>query len=104
MFNFDLAFDHNSSNEQLYINAVRPIIEAAFNRARVTCFAYGQTGSGKTYTMLGDPERQVPGMYLLASHDIFTMLLQVICPLITVRILRSRSACLLFRNILRKTF
>lgn len=55
-FNFDLAFGELVTNDQLYMSAVRPIIEAAFNRAKVTCFAYGQTGSGKTYTMLGDPD------------------------------------------------
>ncbi|CAD8174640.1 unnamed protein product [Paramecium octaurelia] len=73
-FNFDLAFNQNHSNEQVYINAVRPIIRAAFQRAKVTCFAYGQTGSGKTYTMIGDIERQIPGMYLLAGQDIFQII------------------------------
>ncbi|CAK76846.1 unnamed protein product (macronuclear) [Paramecium tetraurelia] len=73
-FNFDLTFNQNHSNEQVYINAVRPIIRAAFQRAKVTCFAYGQTGSGKTYTMIGDIERQVPGMYLLAGQDIFQII------------------------------
>ena len=29
------------------------MVDAAFSRAKVTCFAYGQTGSGKTYTMMG---------------------------------------------------
>ncbi|CAD8207450.1 unnamed protein product [Paramecium octaurelia] len=76
MFNFDLAFDQNASNQQVYLNAVRPIIEAAFNKARVTCFAYGQTGSGKTHTMLGDVEKQIPGMYILAANDIFQLLQQ----------------------------
>ncbi len=56
------------------MKAVRPIIEAAFNKYRVTCFAYGQTGSGKTYTMLGDPDCNVPGLYLLATHDLFAIL------------------------------
>lgn len=31
-------------------------------------------GSGKTYTMLGDQEKGVPGLYLLASYDIFGFL------------------------------
>ena len=55
-FNFDLAIDQGVSNEEIYMKAVRPILEAAFNKYRVTCFAYGQTGSGKTFTMLGDPD------------------------------------------------
>ncbi|CAK90089.1 unnamed protein product (macronuclear) [Paramecium tetraurelia] len=73
-FNFDAAFDENTTNEQLYLQIVRPIVEAAFNKAKVTCFAYGQTGSGKTYTMLGDYQERVPGLYLLAAYDIFCLL------------------------------
>lgn len=45
------------------------MISAAFEGSNITCFAYGQTGSGKTYTMLG--ESRIPGLYLLASNDIF---------------------------------
>jgi kinesin family protein 2/24 len=41
--------------------------------AKVTCFAYGQTGSGKTYTMNGDPQNKVAGLYVLGAHDIFSM-------------------------------
>lgn len=46
-------------------------MHSAFQGARVTCFAYGQTGSGKTYTMNGDPTNRVPGLYILAAHDLF---------------------------------
>lgn len=31
-------------------------------------------GSGKTHTMLGSAANRVPGMYVLASHDIFKAL------------------------------
>ena len=72
-FNFDLAFDELVTNEQIYLQTVRPMIEAAFHKIKVTCFAYGQTGSGKTFTMMGN-RRQIPGLYLLAAYDIFTLL------------------------------
>ena len=72
-FNFDLAFDENITNEQIYLQTVRPMIEAAFHKTKVTCFAYGQTGSGKTFTMMGN-KRQIPGLYLLAAYDIFSLL------------------------------
>jgi kinesin family protein 2/24 len=39
-----------------------------------TVFAYGQTGSGKTHTMMGNPKKEVNGMYLLAARDIFHLL------------------------------
>jgi kinesin family protein 2/24 len=51
-------------------------VESAYDGAKVTCFAYGQTGSGKTYTMLGDGNK-IPGLYLLAAHDIFELLKRV---------------------------
>ena len=72
-FIFDNAFDQNSTNEEIYISTIRPMIEAAFNKTKVTCFAYGQTGSGKTFTMMGSTNK-IPGMYLLASYDIFSLL------------------------------
>ncbi len=55
------------------------MVDAAFNRAKITCFAYGQTGSGKTYTMIGTAngkELVNPGLYLLCAHDIFSYLEQ----------------------------
>ncbi len=72
-FIFDNAFDQNTTNEEIYISTIRPMIEAAFNKTKVTCFAYGQTGSGKTFTMMGSSNK-IPGMYLLASYDIFSLL------------------------------
>jgi kinesin family protein 2/24 len=56
---------------------IRPLVDALFNKAKVTCFAYGQTGSGKTYTMMGDSANnnvETPGLYLLAAQDIFECL------------------------------
>eukprot|EP00826_Nyctotherus_ovalis_P038941 TRINITY_DN3695_c0_g2_i3.p1 TRINITY_DN3695_c0_g2~~TRINITY_DN3695_c0_g2_i3.p1 ORF type:complete len:318 (+),score=75.23 TRINITY_DN3695_c0_g2_i3:73-1026(+) len=73
LFVFDQVFDENVSNEQLYIESVQPLVEAAFTGIKVTCFAYGQTGSGKTFTMMGTQKEEsfVPGMFLLAASDIF---------------------------------
>lgn len=68
--------DESISNQELYINSVQPLISAALNGTRVTCFAYGQTGSGKTYTMMGmqKKDQMIPGLFLLASDDIFNRL------------------------------
>jgi len=55
--------------------------------------------------MLGDPERQIPGMYLLASHDIFS-LIQKVFPmniLLIARILLIKCGCLLLWNLLWET-
>ena len=79
-FTFDRAYGDNSTNELIYQEMLKPMIEAAFNKTKITCFAYGQTGSGKTYTMLGnnhiknDTGPQVPGLYLLSCIDVFNFL------------------------------
>lgn len=72
-FNFDNAFGEDSNNEEVYEHVVRPIVFAAFHKAKVTCFAYGQTGSGKTFTMMGDFGKNIPGLYLLATEDLFAI-------------------------------
>ena len=68
-FTFDGVYSEETSNQELYISAIQPIVQAAFQGAKVTCFAYGQTGSGKTFTMMG--EGSIPGLYLLAASDLF---------------------------------
>ena len=79
-FTFDRAYGDNSSNQTIYNEMLKPMIEAAFNKTKITCFAFGQTGSGKTYTMLGnnhiknDNGPQVPGLYLLSCIDLFNFL------------------------------
>ena len=72
-FTFDEVFHEGTSNEELYVRAVQPLISATFEGAKTTVFAYGQTGSGKTHTMMG-LEEGPPGMYLLAANDIFSLL------------------------------
>ena len=74
LFSFDAVFSEKQSNEELYHSLVQPLVASAFDRTKITCFAYGQTGSGKTYTMMGNLEARIPGLYFLAARDIFTML------------------------------
>ncbi|XP_062577670.1 uncharacterized protein LOC134239507 [Saccostrea cucullata] len=71
-FIFDEVFDEACGNEDVYIRAARPLINCIFEGGSATCFAYGQTGAGKTHTMIGS--REIPGLYLLASHDIFSII------------------------------
>lgn len=70
-FQFDYAFDENCDNEYVYRCTARPLVPFVVNGGLATCFAFGQTGSGKTHTMLGKPDHNIPGMYVLASQDIF---------------------------------
>ena len=73
-FTFDGTFSENESNNEVYLKLVRPLVAEAFQGSKITCFAYGQTGSGKTFTMMGSTETGVPGLYLLATQDIFALL------------------------------
>lgn len=63
-FNFDHTFHEHSTNEDVYIRTVMPLVGYAFqHKGRGTCFAYGQTGSGKTFTM--------SSIQRLVARDIF---------------------------------
>ena len=80
-FTFDNVYSEDSSNQEIYLETVRPMIEAAFKtKAKITCFAYGQTGSGKTHTMMGpatnlsNGQVSIPGLYLLSGFDLFNLL------------------------------
>ncbi len=46
-FEFDHTFHEDNSTDDIYFNAVQPLIEFVLNGGRATVFAYGQTGSGK---------------------------------------------------------
>lgn len=63
---------------KIYLQIVRPMIESAFKKIKITCFAYGQTGSGKTFTMMGNgscqSDNSIPGLYLFSAFDIFNLL------------------------------
>ncbi|KAL6443574.1 hypothetical protein ACFW04_001608 [Cataglyphis niger] len=68
-FQFDHIFDTSASNNDVFNNIVKPIVDAAVNGFNGTVFAYGQTSSGKTYTMMGTLEE--PGIIPLAVEYMF---------------------------------
>jgi kinesin family protein 5 len=60
-YNFDRVFDPNSTQREVYDEAIVPIIESVLEGFNGTVLAYGQTSSGKTHTMtgnIGSPEMQ----------------------------------------------
>ncbi|XP_041085084.1 kinesin-like protein KIF19 isoform X2 [Polyodon spathula] len=68
-FMFDVAFDHSSTQEEVYVATTKNLIAGVVSGYNATVFAYGPTGAGKTYTMLGlDSE---PGIYILTLNDLF---------------------------------
>ena len=45
-FAFDVVFDHDCSQDQVYDRCARPLIKSVLNGINATIFAYGATGSG----------------------------------------------------------
>ncbi|XP_075080362.1 kinesin-like protein KIN12A isoform X1 [Nicotiana tabacum] len=58
-FNFDMVFDSNSTQEDIFQSVGAPLVKDALAGYNTSLLAYGQTGSGKTYTMWGPPSSMV---------------------------------------------
>ncbi|PON84175.1 Kinesin-like protein [Trema orientale] len=57
-FAFDKVFGPASQQQELYDQAVSPIVYEVLEGYNCTIFAYGQTGTGKTYTMEGGARKK----------------------------------------------
>jgi kinesin family protein 6/9 len=55
-FKFDKIFDCPTTQEQIFNEVAKDVIDSAIDGYNGTIFAYGQTGSGKTYTITGGVE------------------------------------------------
>uniref|UniRef100_UPI00358EB687 kinesin-like protein KIF19 n=1 Tax=Myxine glutinosa TaxID=7769 RepID=UPI00358EB687 len=66
---FDVAFDSNATQEDVYISTTKELIDGVIAGYNATVFAYGATGAGKTYTMLGTDSE--PGIYVRTLNDLF---------------------------------
>uniref|UniRef100_A0A1B6CIN5 Kinesin-like protein n=1 Tax=Clastoptera arizonana TaxID=38151 RepID=A0A1B6CIN5_9HEMI len=53
-FTFDVIFDTDSKQVDVYNETARPIVEKVLAGYNGTILAYGQTGTGKTFTMEGN--------------------------------------------------
>ncbi|XP_043712622.1 kinesin-like protein KIN-7D, mitochondrial isoform X2 [Telopea speciosissima] len=69
---FDRVFGPDTTSQQVYDVAARPVVKAAMEGVNGTVFAYGVTSSGKTHTMHGD--QNSPGVIPLAIKDVFSMI------------------------------
>lgn len=56
-FTFDAAYGNRSTQNDLYMKSVTPLVESCIEGYNATILAYGQTGSGKTHTVLGQTEQ-----------------------------------------------
>ncbi|KAI0764505.1 kinesin-domain-containing protein [Trametes elegans] len=66
---FTSCYDELSTQDEIFENDVKPLINLAFSGMTVTVFAYGVTSSGKTHTMQGS--KQQPGIIPRAVQEIF---------------------------------
>ncbi|KAG0229051.1 Kinesin-like protein kif15 [Actinomortierella wolfii] len=57
MFTYDCVGDETTTQEQVFNDVGKRIVEQCVQGYNGTIFAYGQTGSGKTYTMQGPTPR-----------------------------------------------
>lgn len=73
-FHFDKLFGEGATQEMVYENVGRPIVNDVLNGYHGTVLAYGQTGSGKTYCMFGPHGQhgpEVQGLVPRAAQQIF---------------------------------
>ncbi|XP_058066317.1 kinesin-like protein KIF13A [Anopheles bellator] len=57
-YSTDAGAPHFASQELVFDNVGRDILENAFQGYNACIFAYGQTGSGKSYTMMGNQDNK----------------------------------------------
>ncbi|XP_076221795.1 uncharacterized protein LOC116429588 [Nomia melanderi] len=57
-YSFFRVFEESASQEDVFENVARPVMESALDGYNGTIFAYGQTASGKTYSIIGDQGRR----------------------------------------------
>ncbi|XP_061559128.1 kinesin-like protein KIF18A isoform X3 [Phycodurus eques] len=68
-FVFDHVFGENSTQDDIFENTTKGVLNSVMNGFNCTVFAYGATGAGKTHTMLGTPNE--PGVMYRTMKDLF---------------------------------
>ncbi|XP_037522909.1 kinesin-like protein KIF19 isoform X2 [Rhipicephalus sanguineus] len=68
-YTFDWTLDERSSQEEVYRQVGKPLVENLLQGFNGAVFAYGATGAGKTYTMVGTDKS--PGLMVRVFDDIF---------------------------------
>lgn len=81
-FTFDHVYDQNATQENVYNNTAKAVVDSALEGYNATIFAYGQTGTGKTYTMEGFHEKQhdLRGIIPRSIEQIFSYISTSVSP------------------------
>ena len=61
-FTFDHTYDWHATQQGIFEQTARPILESVMEGYNGTIFAYGQTGTGKTFTMEGNDNERDKGI------------------------------------------
>ncbi|KAG4079166.1 hypothetical protein HA402_001137 [Bradysia odoriphaga] len=68
-FPADYILSSSSTNTDVFVGVIEPMVESCKNGFNTTIFTYGEKASGKTYTMDGTDED--PGIKILAVDHLF---------------------------------
>ncbi|AIO01818.1 kinesin, putative [Leishmania panamensis] len=88
-FSFDYIFDQESTQLEVYEDAVVDMVDGALVGVNATLLAYGQTGSGKTFTVLGDVKPNPLENDLLTTDS--GMFLRVLSDLMDYKIRQAKK-------------
>ncbi|KAF7705135.1 hypothetical protein HF521_020421 [Silurus meridionalis] len=70
-YQFDVFHGEQTTQQEVFLSSVKPIIPHILNGQNASVFAYGPTGAGKTHTMLGSQEQ--PGVIPRAVREVFQL-------------------------------
>ncbi|KAA0725553.1 Kinesin-like protein KIF22 [Triplophysa tibetana] len=70
-YQFDAFHGEQTSQQEVFVSSVKPILPHILNGQNASVFAYGPTGAGKTHTMLGSQEQ--PGIIPRAVKEVFNL-------------------------------
>ncbi|KAJ8414162.1 hypothetical protein AAFF_G00050320 [Aldrovandia affinis] len=70
-YQFDVFYGEQTTQQEVFLTSVKPILPHLLNGQNASVFAYGPTGAGKTHTMLGSQEQ--PGVIPRAVREVFQL-------------------------------
>ncbi|TRY91596.1 hypothetical protein DNTS_021758, partial [Danionella cerebrum] len=70
-YQFDVFHDEQTTQKEVFLTSVKPVLPHVLNGQNASVFAYGPTGAGKTHTMLGSQEQ--PGIIPRAVREVFAL-------------------------------
>ncbi|XP_076615343.1 kinesin-like protein KIF22 [Chaetodon auriga] len=70
-YHFDAFHGEQTTQQEVFLSSVKPILPHILNGQNASVFAYGPTGAGKTHTMLGSSDQ--PGVIPRAVREVFNL-------------------------------